>query len=138
MRKQDRQDTLLSLISSSSISNQGELAAKLSELGFTVTQASVSRDLDELGVVKIDGRYTLLQRSPGSADFGRISFDTAGDNLIIGRCLSGLASAITVRIDSAGIAEIVGTIAGDDTILIAVKDAKAQTNVLDKVTGIFA
>lgn len=137
MQKKERHNALLSLIDSMSIASQSELAAKLCEKGFNVTQASVSRDLDELGVVKLDRHYALPPRSPNESDFGAVTFDTAGDNMIVGRCSSGLASAITVRIDAIGIPEIVGTIAGDDTIFIAVNDAGSQIATLEKLAGMF-
>jgi transcriptional regulator of arginine metabolism len=70
-------------------------------------------------------------------DFGAVSFDTAGANLIVGRCSSGLASAITVRIDRIGIPEIVGTIAGDDTIFVAVRDFTAQQTVMERLNSLF-
>ena len=137
MQKEERQNLLLSLIAADSIGSQSELGSLLKERGFSVTQASVSRDLVELGVVKIDGRYSLPPRTSGLAEFGSISFDIAGANLIVGRCASGLASAITVRIDAAKFAEIVGTVAGDDTIFIAVRDAIAQTTALEKLSEMF-
>ena len=137
MQKKNRHNALLSLIGSVPLSSQGALAEKLREQGFTVTQASVSRDLDELGVVKMDGYYALPPRSLNESGFGAVVFDTAGENLIVGRCLSGLASALTVRIDGVQIPEIVGTIAGDDTIFIAVKDSAAQIAVLEKFAEIF-
>lgn len=137
MRKKARQHALLGMIDSSGIMSQAELADLLTAEGFKVTQASVSRDLDELGITKVAGRY-VRQRDPNrEAEFQSVSFDTAGDNLIVGRCSSGLASAVTVRIDRAGIAEIVGTIAGDDTIFIAVKSADDQEKAFQRLTGLF-
>src|SRR5258708_3495892 len=130
MRKRERQNTLLSLIGSSLISSQGELASHLQKEGYSVTQASISRDLDDLGVIKIDGHYALPRPSEADSGFGTIDLDTAGDNLIVAKCASGLASAVTVRIDAARFPEIVGTIAGDDTIFIAVKDRDVQDAVL--------
>ena len=137
MQKKDRQNALLSLIDSTSIWSQGELASRLCDQGFSVTQASVSRDLDELGIVKLNGHYVLPRESSGESEFGKVSLDTAGDNLIVGRCASGLASAITVKIDAALIPDIVGTIAGDDTIFIAVKNAHGQAAVIQKITEMF-
>ncbi|MFT3745320.1 MAG: hypothetical protein QM785_13630 [Pyrinomonadaceae bacterium] len=110
MNKKSRQNALLELIDTMSVFSQAELAAKLGEKGYVVTQASVSRDLDELGIVKQDGRYVRPAIAGTEADLGLVTFDTAGENLIVGRCSSGLASAITVRIDRTGIREIVGTI----------------------------
>lgn len=137
MHKRERQDALLSLIRSGSISSQAELASRLNDLGFTVTQASVSRDLDELGISKQNGAYMIPKIPDMVSEFGRVRFDAAGENLIVGRCASGLASAITVRIDGAGIPEIVGTIAGDDTIFIAVKDQGSQAAVLEMMAALF-
>lgn len=138
MQKRERQTTLLSLIDTVSIANQSELASRLCEQGYRVTQASVSRDLDELGIVKLNGHYARPSISPGESGLGPITLDAAGDNLIVGRCASGLASAITVKIDGARIPEIVGTIAGDDTIFIAVKDPAAQAELMRKISEMFS
>ena len=137
MNKKSRQGALLELIDRTSVYSQTELAVKLGEKGFAVTQASVSRDLDELGVVKKNGRYVRPSVNGTESDFGAITFDVAGENLIVGRCVSGLASAITVRIDRTRIREVVGTIAGDDTIFIAVKNVTDQNTVLDKLGEMF-
>src|SRR5438445_12577376 len=112
MQKRDRHDLILNLIASESIGRQDILAERLGENGIYVTQASVSRDLEELGVVKIDGCYGLPKTQPAVLELGLKSLETAGHNLIVGKCESGLASAITVRIDASRINEIVGTIAG--------------------------
>ena len=137
MYKHERQNTLAEMIASRAIRSQSELASLLNAKGFKVTQASVSRDLDELGIIKQNGRYVLTPRTNDGPEFGRVSFDTAGDSLIVGRCASGIASAITVRIDSAHIPKIVGTIAGDDTIFIAVKNAESQSSVMTTITVMF-
>ncbi len=137
MHKRVRHEILLSLIGSEPIASQAILASRLTDAGFSVTQASVSRDLDELGVVKINGRYCMPPKANALAEFGPVSFDTAGSNLIVGKCASGLASAITVRIDAESFAEIVGTIAGDDTIFIAVKDAADQEKVVTALMEMF-
>lgn len=137
MQKAQRQSALLKLISGKSIGRQDELTELLEKKGFLVTQSSVSRDLDELGIIKINGFYALPQKSKNAVAFGLIKLDTAGENLIVARCESGLASAVAVRIDNAEIAEIVGTIAGDDTIFIAVKDRNDQKTVIKNVWEIF-
>ena len=137
MRKAERHNALLRLIASETIGNQAELASRLSASGFKVTQASVSRDLDELRVVKVNGHYILPRPAEPTAEFDRVDFDTAGETLIVGRCPSGLASAITVRIDAAKIESIVGTLAGDDTIFIAVKNSIAQNGVLNRLKEMF-
>lgn len=137
MQKSQRQETLLKLISAERIASQAELASMLRSRNFDVTQASISRDLDELGIIKSSGVYKLPQKPRSAVVFGVSSLETSGDSLIVAKCDSGLASAAAVRIDAAHIPEIVGTIAGDDTIFIAVKDAKAQKTVIKKVWEVF-
>ncbi len=137
MQKENRQAALLKLVAENKISRQDELAAILERAGFSVTQSSVSRDLVELGVSKVNGFYALPERSPNGMLFGLKSLEIAGENMIVAKCDSGLASACAVRIDSSGLDEIVGTVAGDDTIFIAVRDAKGQRAALRKVWEIF-
>lgn len=137
MQKMQRQTTILKLISAKSISRQEELTELLEKKGYAVTQSSVSRDLDELGIVKAGGFYALPNAPKNSVAFGLLELKTAGESLIVARCESGLASAIAVRIDAARISEIVGTIAGDDTIFIAVKDKNDQKTVVKKIWEMF-
>lgn len=136
MIKEERQQTILELIRTKNISTQEELTELLSKADFSVTQSSVSRDLDELGIVKVNGFYAIPQKRKG-ADLGLETLEIAGENLIVGKCESGLASAVCVRIDREKFEEIVGTIAGDDTIFIAVRNRKEQKAVLKKVWAIF-
>jgi transcriptional regulator of arginine metabolism len=137
MQKSERQQFILDLIAARSIGTQEELSEMLEKRGFSATQSSISRDLLDLGVIKANGAYTLPQR-PANADvFGILSLDTAGPNLIVAKCRPGLASAATVRIDTERIDGIVGTIAGDDTIFIAVADEKAQRPIMKKIWEVF-
>ena len=139
MQKAERQKLILDVISERPISRQDELAEVLRDAGFSVTQASVSRDLDELGVIKADGRYTRVELPVAEASpFGVSAIVPAGDNLLVVRCSSGLASAAAVRIDGAMISEIVGTIAGDDTIFIAVNGEHDQKVAVKKLKMMFA
>ncbi len=139
MQKSERHNLILDVIASRAVGRQDELAQLLSDAGFTVTQASISRDLDELGVMKVDGRYARVELPIAEASpFGVSAVTPAGENLLIVRCSSGLASAAAVRIDGSKITEIVGTIAGDDTIFIAVDNAHDQKVVLKKLKMIFA
>ena len=124
MNKRERQQTILSLIRARPIATQEDLRALLEKAGVPATQSSVSRDLEELGIVKHHGHYTL-PRTNGAGARGLLSLDHAGDSLVIARTLPGLASAVAVEIDGAAIPEIVGTIAGEDTIFIAVRDQRA-------------
>src|SRR6187402_1463080 len=125
MNKRDRQQKILSLIQAKPVGTQEDLRALLERAGVPATQSSVSRDLEELGVVKHHGHYTL-PRTNGAATRGLVSLDQAGECLVIARTEPGRASAVAVDIDAAAIPEIVGTIAGEDTIFIAVREAKAQ------------
>ena len=139
MQKAERQKLILDVISERPISRQDELAEVLRDAGFSVTQASVSRDLDELGVIKTDGRYTRVELPVAEASpFGVSAIVPAGDNLLVVRCSSGLASAAAVRIDGAMISQIVGTIAGDDTIFIAVDGEHDQKVAIKKLKMMFA
>jgi transcriptional regulator of arginine metabolism len=132
MNKRERQQKILSLIQAKPIGTQEDLRALLERAGVEATQSSVSRDLEELGIVKHHGHYTL-PRTNGSAARGLLSLDQAGDGLVIARTMPGLASAVAVEIDAAAIPEIVGTIAGEDTIFIAVRDAKSQRAAIKEV-----
>ena len=134
MNKRDRQQKILSLIQTRPIGTQEDLRALLEKVGVPATQSSVSRDLEELGVVKHHGHYTL-PRTNGTAARGLLSLDHAGESLVIARTVPGLASAVAVEIDAAGIAEIVGTIAGEDTIFIAVRDQRAVFKKVWKLFG---
>jgi transcriptional regulator of arginine metabolism len=137
MIKEKRQETIRNLIQAKDITSQSELAELLSKDDFYVTQSSVSRDLDELGIIKINGFYALPEISNELRKYGLLSLETAGETLVVAKCEAGLASAVAVRIDRNKIAEIVGTIAGDDTIFIAVKDARSQKAVIKKIWEIF-
>jgi transcriptional regulator of arginine metabolism len=136
MQKGVRQKKILSLIQARAVATQDELRNLLEQAGVYATQSSVSRDLEELGVVKHHGRYTV-PRSNGTVARGLLSLDLAGENLVVARTQPGLASAVAVEIDSARIREIVGTIAGEDTIFIAVNDPKSQRVALKKIWEIF-
>jgi transcriptional regulator of arginine metabolism len=137
MQKEQRQTMLLKLISANPISRQEELAELLEKKGFLVTQSSVSRDLVELGIVKLKGVYALPPKQRSAVAFGLKKMETAGANLIVAKCDAGMASAICVRIDNAEMDEIVGTIAGEDTIFIAVLNAETQKRAIRKIWEIF-
>lgn len=132
MNKKERQQKILSLIQAKPVGTQEDLRALLERAGVPATQSSVSRDLEELGVVKHHGYYTL-PRANGTAVRGLLSLDHAGESLVIARTVPGLASAVAVEIDAAAIPDVVGTIAGEDTIFIAVRDAKAQRTAIKEI-----
>ena len=139
MQKSLRQRKILSLIQAKAIGTQEELTAHLERAGMPSTQSSVSRDLEELGVLKQRGRYALPRatRANGVAAHGLLSLDLAGEILVVARTEPGLASAVAVEIDAAAIKEIVGTLAGEDTIFIAVSDRRAQRAATKKIWELF-
>jgi len=136
MQKSLRQQKLLSLIKAKPFGTQAELRDQLERAGVPTTQSSLSRDMEELGIVKHRGHYTT-PRTDGAAARGLLSLDLAGDNLVIAHTEPGLASAVAVEVDGAAISEIVGTLAGEDTIFVAVRDPKAQRTVMKKIWELF-
>jgi len=136
MLKRERQKKILNLIRANPIHTQEDLRAHLEKSGVPATQSSVSRDLDELGIVKHHGRYALPHAN-GDSLRGLLGLDTAGEVLIVAKCLPGRASSVAVEIDDAAIEEIVGTLAGEDTIFIAARDVKAQRSAMKKIWELF-
>ena len=132
-----RHEKILEIISAKPIATQQELAAQLSRRGFSATQSSVSRDIVKLGLTKLDGYYVAPEDALKVG--GPVTeIDTAGDNIIVVKTEVGLAQPAALTIDRANIEEIVGTVAGDDTILIAVKNAAAQRLAMKKIVKLFA
>ena len=136
MLKRERQKKILNLIRARPIGTQEALRSQLERAGVPATQSSVSRDLDELGVVKHHGFYALPHAN-GDAARGLVSLNVAGDVLVIAKCLPGRASAVAVEIDDAAMSEIVGTLAGEDTIFIATHDAKSQRAAMKRIWEMF-
>ena len=137
---------ILELISTRAIRTQEELVEALRAEGWDVTQSSVSRDIKALRLVKIGGSY---QRPPSAAaqspdpDTRRVAEDvigieTAGDSLIVLHTPPGEASAVGLALDRMALGDIVGTIAGDDTIFVAAKDATAQRRLVRELKRLTA
>jgi transcriptional regulator of arginine metabolism len=131
---------ILELISTRAIHTQEELAEALGSEGWEVTQSSVSRDIAALRLVKSGGAYQRPTRSATPADpderriaEGVLTIDQAGDALIVLHTPPGEANRVAVAIDRLAWPDVVGTIAGDDTIFLAVKDAHAQRKVSGEV-----
>lgn len=122
------------LIIESRIPNQEVLVHKLDEAGFNVTQSSVSRDLSELRVTKEGGKY-VLPEAQLFQELGILSGATAGPNLLVLKTNVGAAPFIGVKLDALNLAQIVGTISGDDTIFIATTSEQDQLFIL-KALGI--
>ncbi len=143
--KKNRQQRILELINKYEIETQEELAEKLREDGFDVTQATVSRDIRDMQLTKIaisNGRQKYIRSLGGSGQLeekyirvlkeGMISAETAG-NLIVIRTVTGMAMAVATALDSLDFKEMLGCIAGDDTIFCAIKDADETEGVKTRI-----
>jgi transcriptional regulator of arginine metabolism len=131
---------ILELISTRRVRTQEELAEALTAQGWEVTQSSVSRDIAALRLIKVDGAYRRPPRGPvpESPDERRIAegvltIEPAGEALVVLHTPPGEANRVAVALDRLAWPEVVGTIAGDDTIFLAVKDSLAQRRVLREV-----
>lgn len=140
--KTARQKKILELIESQPTETQEELAGKLKGLGFHVTQATISRDIKELRLIKIMGKNgsyhyasfkennnQLNERIVNVFRESVVSVDYSG-NLVVLKTFAGAAMAASVAVDSLEWPEIVGCLAGDDTIFVAIRE---QQNVLEAV-----
>jgi len=135
VNKRIRQNAVLRLVRENAISTQAELAQALRDEGYDVVQTSVSRDVTELGLVKVrapSGR--LIYAPPGATDADRLrsigvalrryatGVEAASGGIVVVSTPSGYASALAQAIDEGGHPRIAGTLAGDNTIFIAAKD----------------
>ncbi len=133
---------ILEIVSTRRIATQEELAAALTAEGFEVTQSSVSRDISALRLVKSGGGYRKQARPPEGKDpdearirEGILMVQPAGDNLIILHTPPGDAQRVAVAMDRLAWSEVAGTVAGDDTIFVAVADGKASRALLRRLRG---
>ena len=146
--KTDRHKKILELIDRYEIGTQEELAKILNDEGYNVTQATVSRDIRELNLskVSVDGkrtRYaTLTKDKPVASDKfltvlkeGFVSMDMA-QNILVIKTVAGMAMAVCLAIDAMNWSEVVGSIAGDDTIMCAIRTTEDTPKVMDKIRKI--
>ena len=138
--KNHRQAKILELIASYSIETQEELACKLKDAGYQVTQATISRDIKELGLVKTlsgDGGYRYMgsvSRADQTEHLHKLLAGTmlsihSANNIIVVKTMQGSAGTVAVVIDSLDNHDILGSVAGDDTILIVVSSNEAVAGV---------
>lgn len=143
--KTARQRKILEIIEKNDIGTQEELVALLERDGLEITQATISRDIRELGITKvsIDGRtqrYVTVKsaesgmnnRLLGVLRTGFVSMDMAGSILVI-KTSAGMAMAVAASIDALRLNQIVGSIAGDDTIFCALRSAEDGEEVMAKL-----
>ncbi len=143
--KKRRQDKILELISRYELETQEELADRLRSLGYQVTQATVSRDIRELKLSKIPvgkGRQKYVAFTQDDERLGDkyirvlkegyVSMALA-QNLLVMKTVSGMAMAVAAAVDALKMEEIVGCIAGDNTIMMAMRSVKEAEAVMDKI-----
>ena len=128
MTKSFRQGQILKLIRGRSIYTQEELARALREIGIDATQVTLSRDMRELGLVKTGEGYRELERETPNLQFATLAAEFLKDvrhaqNQVVLRTAPGHASSVAVALDDEEWPEVVGTIAGDDTILVICPDS---------------
>ena len=145
--KLERHSKIVELIGKYEIETQEELADYLKEAGFRVTQATVSRDIRELKLTKVPGennkqRYVVMQNQESFSDKyirilkdGYLSMDMA-QNILVIKTVSGMAMAVGAALDNIGWKEIVGCIAGDDTVMCAIRTAEDTANVMKELEKI--
>lgn len=146
--KEYRQGEIMSLINDSEIETQEELLDCLRQKGYKVTQATISRDIRELGLVKVVGtggryKYAMPRREDDSVNmkFRTLLTETVekvdcAGNIAVVKTYSGMAQGVAAAIDSMGREDIVGSVAGDDTIIIVMRTAEAAEKFADDLYGI--
>lgn len=147
--KSQRQAKILEIISNKNVETQEQLLAELQEAGFRGTQATVSRDIKELRIVKEltslgNYRYTTSSNELSGTFSARlntifrecvVSFDYA-QNIIVIRTLPGLANAAASAIDAMNMSTVVGSLAGDDTVMIVMRDMNAAASFCGEIKNL--
>lgn len=144
----DRQEKILDIIINKPIETQEELTSELKKEGFDVAQATVSRDIRKMKLTKVAdafGRLRYVAYSETNEDLeekyirilkdGFISMDNA-QNILVIKTVSGMAMAVAAALDHIKFGEIVGSIAGDDTIMCAIRSVEDVANVMSRLRSI--
>ena len=146
--KNDRKEAIIEIVRQYEIDTQEGLLQKLQEKGFSVTQATVSRDIKKIGLVKVaapSGKYKYAYRAEtdqqSSAKFSNILKETVvrvayTDALIVLHTYAGMANASAAAFDSMFKDDVLGSIAGDDTIFIAVHSRETAVEITEKIRQI--
>ena len=142
--KKKRQEQIIEIIQNHEVETQEDLAGYLTEAGYAVTPATVSRDIRELKLTKIQSengrqRYMVMQNQTAFSDKyirilkdGYVSMDMA-QNILVIKTVSGMAMAVAAALDEIHFHEIVGCIAGDDTIMCAVRSVDDTILLMEKL-----
>ena len=149
--KSQRQAKILEIISTRNVETQEQLLAALQEAGFRGTQATISRDIKELRIVKELTSLGTYRYSTSAGDMtgsfsarlntifreSVVSFDYA-QNIIVVRTLPGLASAAASALDAMNLSAVVGTLAGDDTVMIVMRDNNAAAAFCGEIKNLIS
>lgn len=147
MSKLSRHKVILELLEEGPVGNQDELQRLLHKRGFDAGQATLSRDIRELGLAKTAEGYSLPGREvAGETDLPPVSrmvreFVTsvrAAQNLLVTKTSTGSAQPVAAALDGENWPEALGTIAGDDTILIVCEDRRSASRLADRIQGMLA
>jgi len=142
---QKRQRAILAILRNRRVARQAELVHLLRERGIRATQSSVSRDLQQLGITKLDSGYRRIEQPDPETDrdvallaeFVR-DIRTAGGNLTVVKTAEGAAQRVALYLDRSGWSEIVGTVSGDDTIFVATRGGGEQRRLVARLRAMFA
>lgn len=146
-RKHHRQQALLRVVAQQKLGTQQDLVRALKGAGFDATQATVSRDIVELGLVKVARNGTHVYAAPtavasggGTERLRKFCEDypvegRVAANLVVLRSPPGTANAMAIALDTSGLAEIVGTVAGDDTVFVATSTDRHARSLLTRLTA---
>jgi len=141
MNKAFRQGQILKVIRSKRILTQDDLARELKEsFGLDTTQVTLSRDVRELGLLKTQEGYRQVSAAASRSDLAMVAAELlrdvrAAQNLIVVRTSPGNANALAVALDNENWPEVVGTLAGDDTVLIVAPDSPTAEKLCNKLLG---
>jgi len=140
-----RRAAILAAIVEERIETQEQMVAALANRGIVASQASVSRDIAVLRLAKVEGRWTASPAEPPPADpleqriAGRLlSVASAGDHLVVLSTPAGEAGGVALALDGLELDGVVGSVAGDDTIFVAVESAAAGGAVIDRLSSLLA
>ena len=146
--KTKRQNEIIRIISAEDIETQEELASELRALGYKVTQATVSRDIRELRLIKVAAKeggfkyakperheIAVSERLTRILTDSLVSVDSSG-NIIVVKTLSGSANVAAEALDNLGWPEILGTIAGDNTVFIVARNESDTTLITDRIRNL--
>ena len=136
---ESRYDAIIKIVSEQKISNQEVLLERLKELGYKATQSTVSRDIKKLGIIKASDNEGIIRYMPSSVNFNDQSIftaaitgtDYAGHTAVI-KCRTGTAQAVCAILDTMDYPDIVGTLAGDDTIFVLMRTENDARHLVKK------